>query len=47
MGRPSMRRALDVWMNGEHIGVWRLPSRGAPEFVYVRRGEINQSRKPR
>lgn len=34
MGRPSMRRALDVWMNGEHIGVWRLPSRGAPEFIY-------------
>jgi HipA-like protein len=29
-----MSRVLDVWMNGEHIGVWRLPSRDAPEFVY-------------
>ena len=34
MGRPSRSRALNVWMNGELVGVWRLPSRRAPEFVY-------------
>lgn len=34
MGRPSKSRALDVWMNGEHIGVWQLPNRRASEFVY-------------
>ena len=34
MGRPSRSRALHVWMNGERVGVWRFPSRGAPEFAY-------------
>ncbi len=34
MGRPSSSRALNVWMNGERVGVWQLPNRRAPEFVY-------------
>jgi serine/threonine-protein kinase HipA len=27
-------RALAVWANGIRVGLWRLPSRGAIEFVY-------------
>lgn len=34
MGRPSRSRALNVWMNGALVGVWQLPNRRAPEFVY-------------
>ncbi len=34
MGRPSRSRSLSVWMNGERVGLWTLPSRGAPEFAY-------------
>jgi serine/threonine-protein kinase HipA len=34
MGRPSRSQALNIWMNGERVGVWHLPNRRAPEFVY-------------
>lgn len=34
MGRPSQTRQLAVWMNGERVGVWRVPGRGPQEFVY-------------
>ena len=34
MGRPFQSRALHVWMNGELVGAWHLPSRRAAEFVY-------------
>lgn len=34
MGRPSLSRALAVWINGQRVGVWRLPHRGAPELHY-------------
>jgi len=34
MGRPSQTRALDVWANGIRVGQWRLPARGADEFLY-------------
>ncbi len=34
MGRPSRSRVLNVWMNGELVGAWRLPTRGEPEFAY-------------
>lgn len=34
MGRPSLRRALAVWINGQRVGVWRLPHRGPPELQY-------------
>ncbi len=35
MGRPSRSRALNVWMNGERVGVWQIPNRRTPEFVYA------------
>jgi len=34
MGRPTKSRVLNVWMNGELVGAWRLPTRGEPEFAY-------------
>lgn len=34
MGRPTKSRELNVWMNGELVGAWRLPTRGEPEFAY-------------
>lgn len=30
----SRGRSLAVWANGERVGLWRLPSRGAMEFEY-------------
>lgn len=35
MGRKSKTRALSVWMNGELVGQWRLPTQGSQEFVYA------------
>jgi serine/threonine-protein kinase HipA len=34
MGRQTHSRALSIWANGERVGVWRLPTRGAMELVY-------------
>lgn len=34
MGRPAKSRSLNVWMNGELVGAWRIPARGEPEFIY-------------
>jgi serine/threonine-protein kinase HipA len=33
-GRKSHSRALSIWSNGERVGSWRLPSRGAMELQY-------------
>src|SRR5690349_15373821 len=30
----SRGRSLAVWANGERVGLWHLPSRGAMEFEY-------------
>lgn len=35
MERAKRGRALAVWMNGELVGHWRLPSRGGDEFQYA------------
>jgi serine/threonine-protein kinase HipA len=35
MGRLSKSRALSVWMNGERVGEWRLPSGGGQELIYA------------
>ena len=35
MGRANKSRALAVWMNGEHVGEWRLLAGGSHEFVYA------------
>jgi serine/threonine-protein kinase HipA len=37
MGRPTKTRVLRVWMNGEQVGIWRLPGHGAQTFVYAQR----------
>lgn len=34
MGRPTRARSLAVWMNGERVGTWTLPARGAQTFTY-------------
>ncbi len=34
MARSSRARDLAVWANGLRVGTWRLPARGAMEFVY-------------
>ena len=35
MSRPSLRRSLTVWMNGERVGLWTHPARGPEEFAYA------------
>jgi len=35
MGRPTRARSLAVWMNGERVGAWMLPTRGAHTFTYA------------
>jgi len=35
MGRLSKSRALSVWMNGERVGEWRLPTGGGQELIYA------------
>ena len=34
MGRKSHRRELDIWINGEHVGIWLIPTRGEAELRY-------------
>jgi len=34
MGRRSHSRALNVWANGQLVGQWRIPARGAIELQY-------------
>lgn len=34
MARPPLKRALSVWMNGEHVGTWTLPTHGLETFAY-------------
>jgi serine/threonine-protein kinase HipA len=33
-GRPSSRKTLDVWMNGELVGHWMFTSAGVHSFAY-------------
>lgn len=35
MGRAKKSRALALWMNGELVGHWRVPTGGSQEFVYA------------
>jgi serine/threonine-protein kinase HipA len=44
-GRPSNRRALAVWMNGEHVGEWAFSSRGH-SFRYNERWLHSPLRRP-
>ena len=33
-GRPSSRKVLDIWMNGEFVGHWTFTSAGGHSFSY-------------
>ncbi|HEY8880125.1 MAG TPA: HipA domain-containing protein [Roseateles sp.] len=33
-GRPSLTKALALWMNGLRVGEWRIPTRGPMELAY-------------
>lgn len=35
MGRKSHARALSVWANGEHVGVWEIPAHGEMQLRYA------------
>lgn len=34
MGRKSHSKALSAWINGERVGIWLIPTRGASQFIY-------------
>lgn len=34
MARPSTQRSLDLWMNGERVGNWRIAPQGRHELLY-------------
>ena len=34
MGRKSHSKGLSAWINGERVGVWIIPTRGASQFIY-------------
>ena len=45
-GRPSNRRALAVWMNGERVGEWAFSSSGGHSFRYGESWLSNPFRRP-
>lgn len=45
-GRPSNRRSLAVWMNGEYVGEWSFSPRGGHNFCYAERWLSNPLRRP-
>ena len=46
VGRPSNRRALAVWMNGERVGEWAFSPYGGHSFRYDERWLGNPLRRP-
>jgi serine/threonine-protein kinase HipA len=46
MARAKTIRALSVWMNGEFVGEWRRPVRGAQEFGYAESWLASPSVRP-
>ena len=44
-GRPSKTRALDVWMNGEHVGTWSVSPREGHAFAYAQAWLTNPRRR--
>ncbi|MGH8296933.1 MAG: HipA domain-containing protein, partial [Steroidobacteraceae bacterium] len=45
-GRPSSRKSLAVWMNGEYVGEWAFSPHGGHSFRYDERWLSNPSRRP-
>ncbi len=46
MARQRSARALAVWMNGEHVGNWRLVSGYGHEFVYADTWASSRNARP-
>lgn len=45
-GRPSLSKALSVWMNGERVGTWTTSQRGTDSFTYDRSWLASAHRRP-
>ncbi len=45
-GRPSKRRVLDVWMNGELVGKWALAPHAGESFAYEASWLASPYRRP-
>nr|WP_314624024.1 type II toxin-antitoxin system HipA family toxin [uncultured Noviherbaspirillum sp.] len=45
-GRPSRTRRLDVWMNAELVGQWRIATTGVQQFAYDPGWLGNQAARP-
>ncbi len=45
-GRPSTKRVLDVWMNGELVGKWTLAPHAGESFVYDTSWLASSNRRP-
>lgn len=45
-GRPSTSRALEVWMNGERVGIWSVSPREGHAFGYVPEWLANPRQRP-
>lgn len=45
-GRPSGKRILDVWMNGELVGKWALAKRAGHGFAYEASWLASPDRRP-
>jgi hypothetical protein len=35
MARPSKQQRLDIWMNGELVGHWKINAQGVQSFNYA------------
>ncbi len=46
MARPSTRRSLGIWMNGEHVGRWSMQPGKPDEFVYASDWLISDGARP-
>lgn len=46
MGRAKKSRALALWMNGERVGTWRMPTTGSQEFFYAESWLASPARRP-
>ncbi|MBM5785408.1 MAG: type II toxin-antitoxin system HipA family toxin [Cyanobacteria bacterium K_DeepCast_35m_m1_288] len=46
MGRPTRARALAVWMNGERVGTWSLPTGGPQQFTYAESWLLSNQFRP-
>ncbi|MGJ7565763.1 type II toxin-antitoxin system HipA family toxin [Variovorax sp. GB1R11] len=46
MARTSNTPALSIWANGERVGIWRIPERGADELLYDEAWVGSQAGRP-